>query len=214
MTEQTNEWATAAHASAYLERADGVLNRQHGEAMVQDLVPLDAARILDLGTGDGRLLALLTRDRPRAAGVGLDFSAVMIESARQRFTSEPAVEVIEHNLSLPLPDLGRFDAVVSSFAIHHLPDERKREIYQEIFHLLTPGGVFCNLEHVAPSSDRIHRLWLTAMGRTPEEEDPSNMLTPVDIQLAWLREIGFVEVDCYWKWFELAVLAGWKPPVG
>jgi SAM-dependent methyltransferase len=215
MTEQTNlnEWATAEHARAYLERADGIVNRQHGEAMVQDLVPLDAGRILDLGTGDGRLLALLKRDRPHAAGIGLDFSAVMLDAARRRFADDETVRIIEHNLGrpLPLPDLGRFDAVISSFAIHHLPDERKRALYEEVFHLLNPGGVFCNLEHVAPPSLAIHLRWVAAMGRKPEDDDPSNLLAPVETQLDWLRQIGFIDADCYWKWYELAVLAGWRP---
>jgi SAM-dependent methyltransferase len=209
----TNEWATAEHARAYLRRADAIVNRQQGEAMVQDLVPRDARRILDLGTGDGRLLDLLVRDQPQAEGVGLDFSAVMLDAARERFAVSPSVTLVTHNLSDPLPDLGPFDAIVSSFAIHHLPDARKRALYGEIVQQLTPGGVFCNLEHVAPVSARMHERWMVAMGRTLADEDPSNLLTPVETQLAWLREIGYADVDCHWKWYEFAVLAGWKPPV-
>jgi len=38
----------------------------------------------------------------------------------------------------------------------------------------------------------------------PESADP----LPVDTQLRWLREHGFDDTDCYWKWLEMALLVG------
>ena len=74
------------------------------------------------------------------------------------------VKIIEHDLSQPLPDdLGYFDAVVSSFSIHHLRHERKREFYEEIYDIVNPIGVFCNLEHVASPSVELHVRFLKAM---------------------------------------------------
>jgi SAM-dependent methyltransferase len=110
-----------------------------------------------------------------------------------------------------MPAMEPFDAVISSFAIHHVPHERKRTLYQEIFGLLAPNGVFCNLEHVASPSPRLHAGFLQAISWG--EEDPSNKLLDFETQLAWLREIGFIDVDCHWKWRELALLVGVKPTV-
>jgi tRNA (cmo5U34)-methyltransferase len=206
-----NLWSTTEHALGYLAKADSIPHRTEGEAVLLDYIPKTAQRILDLGTGDGRLMALLKIDRPQATGIALDFSPVMLEKARDRFKNDDLVEIISHNLDDRLPDLGKFDAIVSSFAIHHVTHDRKRSLYAEIFNLLKPGGVFVNLEHVASPNDKIHVQFLTKIGYTAENEDPSNKLLDVETQLGYLREIRFNDVDCYWKWLELALLIGIKP---
>jgi SAM-dependent methyltransferase len=207
-----NEYATVEHALKYLARADRLPHRTEGKGVLLEFVPPKVRRILDLGTGDGRLLALLRIGRPDAEGVALDFSSTMLAAARERFRGDDRVRVIEHNLEAPLPNLGRFDAIVSSFAIHHVSDARKRVLYAEIHAALAPGGVFCNLEHVAPGSPELHARFLSALGITAADEDPSNQCAPVQLQLQWLREIGFADVDCHWKWLELALLGGTKRP--
>jgi tRNA (cmo5U34)-methyltransferase len=174
-------------------------------------VPRDVHRVLDLGTGDGRLLALLQADRPEMRGVGLDFSALMLGGARERFAGDERIDLVEHDLAEQLPALGRFDAVVSSFAIHHLEHRRKRSLYREVLALLEPGGVFANFEHVASPSERVHRAFFAAIGEPIEYEDPSYRLLDVETQIGWLRELGFEDADCYWKWREMALLAGVKP---
>src|SRR5437763_13447794 len=195
-----NESATAEHALKYLARAHRIPHRTEGEGVLLEFVPKGIRRILDLGTGDGRLLALLRIERPDSEGVALDFSPTMLKAARERFAGDDKVQVIEHNLDYPLPDLGTFDAIVSSFAIHHCSDERKRALYAEIYAALNAGGVFCNLEHVLPATPELHARFLRALGITAADEDPSNKLVSVETQLQWLREIGFREVDCHWKW--------------
>jgi len=204
-----NLWSSAEHAADYLRRADSIPHRVEGEATLLEFVPAEATRILDLGSGGGRLLGLVKAARPRARFVALDFSSKMLETLRNRYAGDAGVAIVAHNFEEPLPAMGQFDAVISSFAIHHVPHERKRALYAEIFEALVPGGVFCNLEHVASPTASLHNSFLQAIECA--EEDPSNKLLALEAQLAWLREIGFVDVDCHWKWRELALFAGTKP---
>ena len=208
-----NLWTSNDHARDYLERADSISHRSEGESALLEFIPPGTRRVLDLGTGDGRLLALVReelvrREHPGTEAVAVDFSPTMLDEVRKRFAGESSVSVIAHNMDEPLPALGPFDAVISSFAIHHLVHERKRALYAEIYGLLNPGGVFCNLEHVASPTPRLHQEFLERIGFTVETEDPSNKLLDVETQLKWLREIGFEDVECAWKWRELALLVG------
>ncbi|MBI5231074.1 MAG: class I SAM-dependent methyltransferase [Coriobacteriales bacterium] len=205
-----SEWRDDQHVAAYLERADA-LPRAEAEAILLDELPAEVRRVLDLGSGDGRLLRLVLTGHPEAFGVAVDFSPAMLDLLAERFGSDERVEVVTHDLGQPLGDLGTFDAIVSSFAIHHLEHERKRELYREAWSLLRSGGVFANLDHVASPSPRVHVRFLEAIGYTPDEEDPSNRLLDVETQLAWLREMGFADADCYWKWRELALMLGVRP---
>jgi len=209
-TPDINLWDTPQHALDYLKRADSIPHRTEGEAVLLDCLPQPLKRVLDLGSGGGRLLSLVKLARPEADAVAVDFSPTMLGELRDRFGRDPRVQIVAHDLEQPLPALGTFDAVVSSFAIHHLRHERKRSLYSEIYGLLHPGGVFCNLEHVASATERLHRRFLDALAVRPEDEDPSNKLLDLEAQLSWLREIGFIDVDCHWKWLELALLAGTK----
>jgi ubiquinone/menaquinone biosynthesis C-methylase UbiE len=208
-----NLWTSADHVRDYLERAVSISHRTEGESALLEFVPATTRRILDLGTGDGRLLALVRqelgrREQTDTEAVAVDFSPSMLEAVRKRFAGESSVSVVAHNMDEPLPGLGKFDAAISSFAIHHLVHERKRALYAEIYGLLNLGGVFCNLEHVASPTPSLHKEFLARIGFTVETEDPSNKLLDIETQLGWLREIGFGDVDCAWKWRELALLAG------
>ena len=196
--------------------------------------PRPIRRVLDLGAGDGFLLASVLGANPHANGVAVDFSPPMLEQARVSLAPfGPRAAVAEADLadsSWKRAIEGSFDAIVSGYAIHHLIDSRKRTLYEEIFDLLPEGGMFVNCEHVASSTPGIQRMFEEAMSDhlcerrrergediTPEQvyreyiarpDRAANILVPVEDQCRWLREIGFREVDCFWKFFELAVFGG------
>jgi ubiquinone/menaquinone biosynthesis C-methylase UbiE len=197
--------------------------------------PID--RFLDLGCGDGTVARTVLNRFPSAEAVLLDFSEPMLAAARSHLLDASChmlqVDFGDSMWVSSVADWAPFDAVVSGYAIHHQPDNRKRSLYAEIYELLAPGGVFVNVEHVAPATPRISALSdelfvdsLTAHNRrlggqkTREQiasdyvqrpDKAANILAPVEDQCAWLRAIGFVDVDCYFKIFELAVFGGRRP---
>jgi SAM-dependent methyltransferase len=133
----------------------------------------------------------------------------MVAAATTRFGEDEGIEFAERDLMDALgDDLGRFDLVVSSLAIHHLPDARKRSLCREVFELLAAGGAFYNLDCVASPSEELHEMSQRAFGFDIRRQDPSDQLAPLDDQLRWLREAGFDHVACHWKWLELAVFGG------
>lgn len=204
-------------------------------------VPAESLTVLDLGCGDGVVLETVMRAFAVSRGVAFDGSPAMLEKAQVRFEGlglfSGLVEFVEGDFNEPdwrdLLPVRSFDAVVSAFAIHHSEDDRKQGIYREIFEMLRPGGLFVNIEHVASGGPLGEELFERAYAETVatfrrsrgieitheeayEElrvrpDKGANCLSPVGTQLTWLREIGFKNVDCYWKHYELAVLAGYRP---
>ena len=194
---------------------------------------------LDLGCGDGILAAAILGEYPAAQGVLVDFSEPMLQGAREQletYAGQLAFMNLDYGDSAsvdPMQHYGPFDAVVSGYSIHHQPDVRKRQVYQEIFSLLERGGWFVNIEHVSSSAqlnvDLFENHYVAARyalegqdgGRRTFEQiaeeyrnrpdRAANILAPVELQCDWLREIGYEEVDCYFRIYELAVFAGRKP---
>lgn len=93
-----SEWTTGEHALYYLSRADEIPHRTEGEAALIEQLPANVRRVLDLGAGDGRLLALVKLARPGGAGIVLDSSPTMLEKAREHFADDESVRVVEHDL--------------------------------------------------------------------------------------------------------------------
>jgi SAM-dependent methyltransferase len=204
----SEEWSDSARVVEYLSRE--IPHRHIAEEMLLEALPRRVGRFLDLGTGDGRLLALVRARHPKAEAIGLDSSAPMLDRAKERFDGDSLVGLRRHDLRNRLTDVGTADVVVSGLAIHHLDDERKRELFGEIHALLAPGGVFANLDLVRAASERLHERFRREIGRT--EDDPADRLAGLGEQMSWLREVDFAEVDCHFKWLELALIVAVKAP--
>jgi tRNA (cmo5U34)-methyltransferase len=200
-------WRDPAKAAEYLDRVGRLAPRLAGEEVLVEVVPPASERVIDLGCGDGRLTALVLENFPTVrAAVAVDRSPPMLARAKEHFASDPRVDVRAHDLTEPIDGLGTADVVVSGFALHHLEDERKRSLFGEVATQLRPGGVFANLEVVRSATAELHATFRAAIGR--EADDPEDRLSPVEDQLAWMRDAGLQQVDCLWRWRGFALLVG------
>jgi SAM-dependent methyltransferase len=206
-----------------------------------DSNPRPLRAFLDLGSGSGLLaLAILAR-HPEARATLVDNSEPMMEAARDLLGEDATLPLfLLADLGSPswtetvAPD-GPYDAIVSGFTIQYLPNARKQQLFGEIHDLLAPGGLFVNVEQVASPSAWAERIWHGAMldsltsyherqrtGQTRETIEREYALRPTgdteasasaEDQTGWLRSLGYVDVDCYFKYFELAVIAGRRAEV-
>jgi tRNA (cmo5U34)-methyltransferase len=203
----TGGWSDPDQVEWYTARIGRLEARLQGEAVLADVLPPAPRRVLDLGCGDGRMADLVRSRRSSVERiVAVDRSLPMLERARERFAGDERGEIGEWDLADPIWPLGRFDVVVSGFAVHHLDDLRKRDLFGEVAGMLEPGGLFANLEVVASSTPARHEEFLAAIGRTAN--DPVDRLASIGDQLTWMRDAGLSDVDCLWHWRGFALFVG------
>ncbi|MGI9616004.1 MAG: class I SAM-dependent methyltransferase [Acidimicrobiales bacterium] len=202
-------WDDPDHARSYLADRVELPHRREGEAVLVECIPPTTRRVLDLGSGDGRILAAVLSANPEAAGVALDHNPTMLQAAAERFGHHGAVDVVDHDLDQPLPDsLGTFDVVVSGLAIHHVAPDRRRALYREIAGRLEPGGAFADLDFVRSATEVLHDRFIeeAPWDRNPDrawDRHPS-----VAERMRWMTEAGLDNVDCVWRWRELTLIVG------
>jgi trans-aconitate methyltransferase len=175
-------------------------------------------RILIIGAGAGLLAAQIRAALPHASLHLVDVSESLLQVARARFPGDAAIsfeigDIGAYNLA------GPWDAVVSSLCVHILPDSEKKALFERIHAALRLGGMFIMIDQVLGPSliaeARTHRIWQNrARTLGISEADLSaaknymkfGRCAPVEAQLRWLDDVGFIEVDCSFKAWRFAVL--------
>ncbi len=180
--------------------------------------------ILELGVGTGLLAQELLRAFPKARLTAIDFSPKMIERASKKLSRfKGRLELVEGDFyETPFPR-GQ-ELVISSYAIHHLEDMQKAQLFEKISDVLVDDGLFINGDCVVSPNERFDRLqnqcWLDAMYEreaTQEEIDQTvhdyyeyDIPATVDDQIGWLGRAGFSEAECLWRNFGTALIVAIK----
>ena len=202
--------------------------------LVARLLPFgrgDAFTFLDLGAGTGAAARAVLAEYSSATGILADFSQqMMAEGADQLAPFAGRYRYVEFDMhssdwpsDIPVP----LDAIVSTLSIHHLPDARKQTLFREIRRQLQPGGWYINYDPIRAPDDAMAAIWervndrydpqaaYKRANRTPAEqaryENHVRYMIPLEPQLDWLRQAGFVDVDVFWKRLDWVIYGGRSP---
>lgn len=239
MNEQHSKWLTKELSKTFSEGVRGAIPGANLQLeIITKLISVWCpypSRILDLGCGDGILGRVLLAKYPSAHTVFADFSEPMLAKVRQKVGASKTATVIQIDFSTPVWTKAvrtetPFDIIVSGFAIHHQPDGRKKALYTEIYELLKEGGVFLNLDQVSSETSSTSKIFdsfflenirrslsnsdqneiMNQIEKAYYEDKKENVPAPVEKQCRWLSDLGFEDVDCFFKTFELALFGGKK----
>lgn len=229
-------WKSDEVARAFV--AEGQRERERQEqfrivARVLPFTPDDAFTFVDLGAGTGAASRAILNEYPRATAILGEFSPSMMAEGEKLFADYAGrYRYVEFDMMQPewpveIPD--QVDAVISTLSIHHLPDDRKKSIFREIREHLRPSGWYVNYDPVRGPDPAIDAIWerindrydpdapYKRTHRTPLEqarwENHIRYIIPLEPQLQWLKDAGFVDIDVYWKRFDWVIYGGRNPDV-
>ena len=225
---------------------DGDMDLMHPNRrrMVEMIVDVLAATdnpptsLLDLGTGTGFLLHRLLDRFPSVRTVAIDGAPAMLNLARARLGD------LARRVDFRVGDFRALaglcagivavDAVVSSFALHHLEPASKEALARASFSMLRPGGWFLSADIILAEDEyledltqrlRVRGIVHRAAGQDERfrdeagtraflmqmEERESDQPQPLAQDLTTLERVGFAHVGVFWRETREAVMGGMKP---
>ena len=215
-------------------------NRAKMASIICEILPFHktaSLKFLDLGVGTGYLSHRIIEAFPNATIVAVDAAELMIEKARIRLRDHLQQVTFRLSTFQELPDeedtLSGLDAVVSSFALHHLYREEKLALFEYIRSILKPNGWFLNCD-ILRTTDAVLEArfrYLHHLGIHQRLKKIKGMEKPIDriaselaekekkdgdhplsltSDLQVLTDAGFRTSECFWKEYREAVYGGIK----
>lgn len=180
--------------------------------------------VLDLGAGTGLMTGLVASDYPNSQIDLIDVAEKMLSEAKENLkVFKNKFDFIVSDYSEALPFKRNYDLVISALSIHHLTDSKKQKLFKKIMEHLKPGGIFINADQVLGETadiDKVYReTWIEQVKKRGIDQDELNAafermkedkMSTLSSQIQWLKETGFVNVNCWFKNYSFAVYSGAK----
>jgi SAM-dependent methyltransferase len=202
--------------------------------LLAELLPFaigEAFTFIDLGAGTGAATRAVLDRYPASKAVLADYSPQMMDEGQRVLAPyDGRYRYVSVDLAAghwPAELSGGLQAVISSLCVHHLPDERKQQLFVEILERLAPGAWYLNYDPVAAEDPAAEAAWRRVEDsrdpeaatkrahRSPDEqarwENHVRHITPLAPQIAFLRAAGFEAVDVYWKELDHVIYGGRRP---
>ncbi len=188
-------------------------------------------KVLDLGCGDGLFIQELSKSFSLGKATLVDGSSEMLAAAQNRLLNNATFDFINVSFQeLISKDIlsENFDFIYSSLAVHHLSFEEKKKLYAYIYNHLSDGGFFVNYDVTVPPSEELERWYLSLWRQwirnhcddendespigVPEQYkgNPDNTPDTLVSQLNALKDIGYKNIDCFFKYGIFALFGGSK----
>lgn len=183
----------------------------------------DGTAVLDLGCSRGAAMApFVDRFGARVRHVGVEVSAPMLAAARERFSGFircGVVDVLDLDLRAKYPPV-RASVTLCVLTLQFVPIEHRQRIMRDAFDATVPGGCLVLVEKVLGATAALDKVLVDrylAMklenGYTRDQVDRKRLSLEgvlVPVTAGWneelLRQAGFHQVDCFWRW---CCFAGW-----
>lgn len=180
-----------------------------------ELLPVDSAKILDLGCGTGLELGEIFRRLPHVSVVGIDLTPAMLERLKQKYP-EKNIELICGNYFDV--DLGEntFDTAISFETLHHFTPQEKVGLYRKVRKALKPEGVYIESDYMVAEKSREDELnaeynrLCREMNIAPGETYHFDMPCTIDTQVAVLRQAGFASAALVYRKKSTAIIVAKK----
>jgi ubiquinone/menaquinone biosynthesis C-methylase UbiE len=182
----------------------------------------DFRKIVDLGAGTGLLTKEMYELYPDSHYVLIDISKDMLKVAEERFMGLDNFKYLEYNYIEDIP-INNCDLICSALSIHHLENNEKENLYENIYKKLSSDGCFINLDQFVGETETINDLYnrwwynfIDHSGIISEEKaawierrklDKENTIPQT---IALLKNRGFRTVECIYSFMKFGVVIAIK----